>query len=495
MATGHHDPPLGVSGFKLYVPPFRVPLETWCGWTGASWEKVSATVGDSFRVVGPRQSLYTMAANATLGMILEYDVDPSSIGYLALGTESSGDNSAGAIIVKGLVDRALEALGRPRIARHCEVPELKHACLGGVYAIKGALRYLACDGRGKRAIVVSADIAEYERGSTGEPTQGAAAVAQLLEENPRLYTVDFDETASAAAYRGVDFRKPRKRLLHESPAVPGAVRVPEYPVFNGGYSTVCYTDQVIHAVGCLIKKMGTTPRELYREVDGWFLHRPYHRMPINVMAALYVWGLSRDPEPREELRALCEAAGADLDEMVAEAYSSPDLFRGVESRGIGQNAYPQSQKVVKHFRGTEKFAEVMARKMHLGVAAMRELGNVYTASLPAWIAAGLEEAQESGKDLAGKSFFSLGYGSGDAAEAMLIRVVPGWEEAAAKIGFARSIEGAIDLDEAQYAALHDGLPGPCPEHVHRGEFIVESVGAETGPGFQDIGIEYYRYVP
>ena len=40
---------------------------------------------------------------------------------------------------------------------------------------------LACDGANRQAIVVSSDIAEYARGSSGESTQGAGAVALLLE--------------------------------------------------------------------------------------------------------------------------------------------------------------------------------------------------------------------------------------------------------------------------------------------------------------------------
>ena len=42
-----------------------------------------------------------------------------------------------------MVDRELERLGLPRLSRQMEVPEFKHACLGGVYALKSALRYVA----------------------------------------------------------------------------------------------------------------------------------------------------------------------------------------------------------------------------------------------------------------------------------------------------------------------------------------------------------------
>ena len=82
----------GISGMSLYVPAHRVDLEQWCSWTGNSWDKVKAVVGKSFRVPGPHENVYTMAANAVLRLIEQYDVDPSRVGFLGLGTESSTDN-------------------------------------------------------------------------------------------------------------------------------------------------------------------------------------------------------------------------------------------------------------------------------------------------------------------------------------------------------------------------------------------------------------------
>src|SRR5262245_34779094 len=101
----------GVSGMSVYVPKLRVPLENWCEWTGNSWDKIQAVVGRGFRYPSRHENVYTMAANAVLRLIQNYDIDPSSVGFLALGTESSKDNSAGAVIVRGMVDRALEKSG------------------------------------------------------------------------------------------------------------------------------------------------------------------------------------------------------------------------------------------------------------------------------------------------------------------------------------------------------------------------------------------------
>ena len=110
-----NDPSLPGERDEPLVPPFRVMLRDWCDWTGNNWDKVRAVVGDSFRVCGRHENVYTMAANAALRLILKNEIDPRRIGFLGLGTESSTDNAAGAVIVRGMLDRALEALGRPRL--------------------------------------------------------------------------------------------------------------------------------------------------------------------------------------------------------------------------------------------------------------------------------------------------------------------------------------------------------------------------------------------
>ncbi len=488
------DPRFGVSGISLYMPPLCVNLEDWCRWTGNSWEKVSSVVGHSFRMLDRHESIYTMAANAVLRLILSYDIDPQRIGFLGFGTESSTDNALGAVIIKGMVDRALEEMGRQRISRNCEVPEFKQACLGGVYALKAALRWLALDGRGRVGVVVSADKAEYERGSSGEPTQGAGAVAQLVEENPRLYTIDFLRGGSASDYRGADFRKPFQRHFMEGYARQ-VERLHDFPVFSGKYSTNCYIDETIHAVHDMLRKIEVEPRSFYHEVHGAFFHRPYARMPVNAMASLYLWGLSRTEDHQQELEGICTQAGADFIRVRDEMTSSPDLFHGVLQGQTDGEVYPESMKAVKYFRTTEKFEEVVSSKMTLGADLMMDLGNLYTASLPAWIASGIEEALERDLELAGKEFVTIGYGSGDAAEAMPIRVVPDWRAAASRVGFRKALERRMDLTQEQYESLHDRHEIPDLEYVPTGRFVVERIGREQGPEFQDVGVEYYRYVP
>jgi hydroxymethylglutaryl-CoA synthase len=483
----------GISGLSIYVPALRVQLEAWCDWTGNPWEKVRSVVGRSFRVPGEHENVYTMAANAVLRLIRNYGIDPRQVGFLGLGTESSTDNAAGAVIVRGMVDRALEELGLPRLSRQLEVPEFKHACLGGVYALKNALRYVACDGADKLAIVVAADVAEYERGSSGEQTQGAGAVAMLIERRPKLLAVDLTRAGSASDYRGPDFRKPFARHFHEAYA-ERTKRLSDFPVFSGRYSTFAYLDETVQAVEAMLERIDERPGQFYREVRALFFHRPYHHMPIQAMSFLYVRGLARSERHEEELRELCAEAGVELAAVLTETASSPDLYAGVLAGNPDKDPYEATSAVAAVLRKRAQFRDLLQEKMGLGSEGARDLGNLYSAALPAWIAAGFEEAAQTGRQLAGSPMVMVGYGSGDAAEAIPMVPVPGWEEAASKIGFARSLEGAIDLSREQYEALHDGRPVPELEYAPRDEFAILRVGERYEQSFQDLGVEYYGFV-
>ena len=483
-------PPVGISGFAVYVPPYRVDLRSWCDWTDSPWDKTRAVIGHSFRMRGPDQSVYTIAATAVMRLIERYDIDPGRVGFLGLGTESSTDNSAGAVIVKGMVDEALQGRASVAINRNCEVPEVKHACLGGVYALKYAARYLALEPQDRCAIVVSADIAEYARGSSGEPTQGAGAVAMLVERDPKILSVDLAHIGSASSYRAVDFRKPVLRNI-----IRGTLNChfQDLPVFNGKYSTTCYLDETLHALDDMVQRMGSEPAQYYRELAAVFMHRPYHRMPESSFAMSWLFALGRDGDAgRTALERLCRGMEFGVDDLIAEMNSRPDVLQLVKDDNIDADAYPLSMRVLREFRSGPDF-DLVRSKMSLGAEAMKEVGNIYCAALPAWLAAGMEDALDRELELAGRNVLAVGYGSGDAAEALPMTVCDGWAEAASKIGFGAALGSYQDLHRAQYESLHDtgeaaGLDAP------RSGFVVDSVGSDTNPNFNDEGIEYYRFV-
>jgi len=485
--------PIGLSGLAAYIPPYRVWLEDWCEWTGEQWPKVREVVGRSFRVRGPDQSVYTMAATAVIRLIDQYGVDPTRIKFLGLGTESSTDNSAGAIIVKGMVDQALKARGKPPIARSCEVPEFKHACLGGVYAMKGAIRHLALDGAGGQAIVVCADIAEYARGSSGEPTQGAGAVAMLLEEDPQLAIVDLPGSGSASDYRIMDFRKPMLRFCGQDRSETHQVQ--DFPVFNGKYSTTCYIDETLHALADMYEKRALNPVEYIRSLRTVFMHRPYRRMAETGWAVSYLFALlSGAADDQAELASYCYEAGIDPQALRREMLSKPDVASLAAPERLHYEAYPLTMAVHRVFRASRHYRREILDKLALGSDTMLDLGNLYTAALPAWMAAGFEQALDEGSLAAGEEVLTLGYGSGDAAEVIPFYVADGWRDATGAIGFGELMKVAVDLDFEQYKALHDGRRPRGLDYVPANEFVIEHVGKEEARQFTDLGIEYYRYV-
>ena len=477
-------PTAGISGIAVDLPPYRVDLQDWCEWTGAPWEKIAAVVGHAFRMPGPAQSVYTMAANAALKLIRQHDVDPARIGLLALGTESSNDNSAGSIIIKGMLDQALDQLQLPRLSQNCEVPEVKHACLGGVYALKNAVRH--CLLEDSAAIVICSDLALYARGSSGEPTQGAGAVALLVERDPALASLDLNHAGRASDYRISDFRKP---LL-------GAERRPRanlhYPVFNGRFSTFCYLDQVRNALTHLYARRGVSPADWLADLRAVFFHRPYRRMPHSAYALvrLCAEGISRGGRSHL-LKELCRETGVPLEEALDEMSRPGASLQPPADEQGSPDPFPHGSALTKALRKRPEFDTLVTRQLRWGDDNMMELGNIYSGALLAWLAAGLEEAALAEEEWEGREILLIGYGSGDAAEALPLRVRPGWRRTARRIRFSESLAPSHDLRQDQYEALHAGLPVddlPAPSG-----FRIERIGTRNDPGYQDEGIEYYAY--
>ena len=114
--------------------------------------------------------------------------------------------------------------------------------------------------------------------------------------------------------------------------------------------------------------------------------------------------------------------------------------------------------------------------------------------MPAWLAAGFEQALDEGLDLAGRELLTLGYGSGDAAEVIPFYAAPGWREATRRIRFTEAMAPAFDVTRDQYIALHDGRRVDGLDYEPHHEFVVDHVGMSEDRHFQDAGIEYYRYV-
>lgn len=484
----------GISGFALELPRFRVRLDEFCRWTGADAAKTRAVVGDSFRIAGPDENAYTLAAGAVLRLIERFDVDPARVGMLVLATESSEDNAAGAVIVRGLVDEALLARGAAPLARDCEVPEIKHACLAGVYGVAQAVRFVAVDGRDRVAIVVASDLAVYPRGSTGEPTQGAGAVAMLIEPTARLLEVDLAGARGSSWYRGADFRKPFARWF--VPAYAQAVGAgTDVPVFNGRYSTTCYSEAVAAALRafCDDRDPAADPWRILDAYDRLYFHRPYAHMPVQGLAFALAFVAALRPKPPAWWLDAVRAAGRTPGEVTDDARRPPPSHRRVGPDNAAEPLHPAVDDVARALRRTERFSTWARAKMALGDDRARNFGNLYAASLPACLAAALDAAADEGRPIGGERWLAIGYGSGDAAEVVPLRVCDDAVARSRRIGLAETMADAVDLDAAGYAALHGGGRPAWALRSRPGAWYVARTGARHEGPFVDVGIPYFEW--
>lgn len=174
-------------------------------------------------VCGPGEDTVTLAAEAGHQVFLNAPELRERVGLCVVGTESGVDGSKPvAIYVHQLLN----------LPSTCRAFEVKHACYGGTAALQMA-RSWATLNPGKVALVVSADIARYERYSAGEPTQGAGAVAMLVgvpEADEACLTLS--EHSGLHASEVYDFWRPS----YQSTAC-----------VKGKYSMDCYLDGMIAA--------------------------------------------------------------------------------------------------------------------------------------------------------------------------------------------------------------------------------------------------------
>jgi hydroxymethylglutaryl-CoA synthase len=170
---------IGIDLISFHTPAYYLDLRVLAERRGVDPDKFVIGVGqEQMAIPPPDQDIVTLAANAALPVLEEASRD--GIELLLFATESGIDQSkAAALFCHGL-------LGLPST---CRCVEVKEACYGGTAALRMAAAMVAARPHTK-ALVLAADIARYDLGSSGEPTQGAGAVAMLVSANPRVMTLD-----------------------------------------------------------------------------------------------------------------------------------------------------------------------------------------------------------------------------------------------------------------------------------------------------------------
>ena len=174
--------PTGIASIGLNFPPLAMSVEELATLRGQEPEKYTIGLGCSeMSLCPPDYGVVELATEASRRALDRWGGDPERIGMLAVGTETAVDMS------RPLSAWVADNLGLKGAVRSYEV---KHACYGGTLAVKQAAEWRMSGAAGDQAaLVVAADVALYEPGDPGEPTQGAGGVAMVIDE-PEVAAID-----------------------------------------------------------------------------------------------------------------------------------------------------------------------------------------------------------------------------------------------------------------------------------------------------------------
>jgi hydroxymethylglutaryl-CoA synthase len=279
-----HSTPSGIEALSVHIPRHHLEMTELARATGVEPQKYLQGLGvTSMAVAAPDEDPVTMAAEAARALFARYPVDPARIGLLVVGSESGVDEAKPiATFVHGL-------LGLPTACRSFDT---KHACYSATAALRLACDWVVARGarRGLKALVIASDIARYEVGSAGEPTQGAGAVAMLVSDEPGLLAY---EAYPEAVYTEdvLDFWRPN----YQSTA-----RV------DGRLSIQCYLRSLLATIEHFEAASGLG----FDDYEHMLFHVPFPKMAHKAFSALHERARTRCRADLPQLDALFEARTA-----------------------------------------------------------------------------------------------------------------------------------------------------------------------------------------
>jgi hydroxymethylglutaryl-CoA synthase len=329
-------------------------------------------------------------------------------------------------------------------------------------------------GRGRKALVIAADVAKYAPHSPGEYTQGAGAVALLVTEDPRILVLD--DAVGVSVESVSDFFKPRRTYAkaelaaavgadatagaeHPFWATPDAVieQFLEFPVFDGPYSNDCYVGRVREALGRYEAESGL------RAMNDWFgmcFHLPY------AFQGRRMWP-----------------------EIALDLYAEQGLLTQVEAEAGTSEAEAGGRKALaKVWSKSAAYKAYVAEKIGPGEAASMRVGNMYTASIFMGLVSALV-GYASRRDLGGKRLGFLSYGSGSKSKVFSGVLRANFAAQLTGLDLEGSMVNRREVSFAEYEALH-ARTARGPLAPAESGAVLDGIGTEGNL----LGYRSYRWV-
>jgi len=424
----------GIDDIAIYIPRLYLDASDFAKARGLDPEKLERGLGiGQMAIVDTNQDPACLAANACLRVMQKNKLTPDKIGRLYVATESAFDESKA---MNSYVIGMLEQVYGKDTFGHCGGIECKFACVSGSYALYDNTNWIrAGEAEDKYALVVVSDIAKYDLGSSGEVTQGAGAVAMLLNDNPRLLSFD-PKVTSTSIKNEYDFYRPFGK---------------ETPIVHGQYSNLLYLIQVKNALidykrkvkktGLIKLKDGET---ILDHVDYLNMHLPYSNMGKKALAYLV----------RHEWRDLPRWKKI-IEEIGMEEPIPKDPRGTIESVLEDSEFMANDHQFTKLFTSTEMYAELYESKLASSLIASKMIGNLYTASLYLGFRSSLEFEYQKGVDLEGKRVGFCSYGSGASAMIFSGVIQPEYEQVVKDMNLEAELGPRTKLSLDEYEELHE----------------------------------------
>ncbi len=449
----------GIDAIAFDVAQLHLPIKTLANARNIEPEKLEKGLG-LIKMTLPdfHQDTVVFGANALTKLVIDNQIDLNEIARIYVGTESAIDSSKP---ISSFLIALLEQKFGEGILAECDVVDFTFACIGGVDALQNCLDFVRLNPT-KKAIVVTTDFAKYDLNSTGEYTQGAGALAMLVTANPKIIAF---ENEWATSTKGVfDFFKPYRTISKE--AITGNNENKEWfanleaeieihkdqPVFDGQYSNQCYMDRTRNAYFAFKKLLNTT-ETLYTSWESIIMHLPYSFQGRRMLSEIYA-----------------------LDAV------NP-IISGNESPADYQNKLKEVSK-------SEEYRAFVNQKLQPAEIASSLIGNLYTGSIFMGFLSTLSHFTKTKKDVSGKKFGFLAYGSGSKSKVFEGNIQADWELAVAKAQLFETLEQSHEIDFTTYEKLHKKEQKQSVK-TPKSEWVLDRVENEN-PNL--IGARYYKWI-
>ena len=460
----------GIDDISIYIPRLYLDAGDFAKARGLDPVKLERGLGiGKMAIVDTNQDPACLAANACLKVMQKNKLTPDKIGRLYVATESSFDESKA---MNSYVIGMLEQVYGKDTFGHCGGIECKFACVSGSYALYDNTNWIrAGESDDKYAMVVVSDIAKYDLGSSGEVTQGAGAVAMLLNNRPRLLSFD-PKVTSTSIKNEYDFYRPFGK---------------ETPIVHGQYSNLLYLIQVKNALIDYKKKVKETGlikledgETILDHVDYLNMHLPYSNMGKKALAYLV----------RHEWRDLPRWKKI-VEEIGMEEPIPKDPRGTIESVLEDAEFMAKDHQFTKLFTNTEKYVELYESKLASSLIASKMIGNLYTASLYLGFRSSLEFEYQKGVDLNGKRVGFCSYGSGASAMIFSGVIQPEYEQIVKDMNLEEELGPRTKLSLDEYEELHENKR-TYEENIRSAnkEFVIVDVSTIT----ESRGERHYAFV-